>query len=201
MKKILVSQRVDLYVDRNETRDALDQRLPLLLAECKLQAIPVPNLLVFGKLKSETLKEWIKSMDADGIILSGGNDIDSCPERDTTESILLDWAAKEKKPLLGICRGMQMMGVSAGAGLVSVDGHVRAHHILKGEITGQVNSFHNQILDDCPEGYRITARSEDDGIEAIVHERLPWEGWMWHPEREDPFSKRDVELIKKRFNE
>ncbi|TVQ64922.1 MAG: gamma-glutamyl-gamma-aminobutyrate hydrolase [Balneolaceae bacterium] len=193
MKKVLVSQRVDYYPDRDEIRDALDQQLSLFLLECKLLPIPVPNLLIFGKEKRQALIRWMDAADAAGVVLSGGNDIDSCPERDATERVLLEWAEREKLPLLGICRGMQMMGVAAGSHLISAEGHVRTTHQLKGEISGSANSYHNQILESLPSGYRVTALSEDESLEAIAHTKLPWEGWMWHPERESPFHQRDLE--------
>ena len=39
--------------------------------------------------------------------------------------------------------------------------------------------------------YEILAESEDGIIEAISHKKLPWEGWMWHPEREEQFVTND----------
>ena len=47
----------------------------------------------------------------------------------------------------------------------------------------------------CPQGYRVLARSADGGIEAIQHDHLPWEGWMWHPERETPFRAADGQRL------
>ena len=39
----------------------------------------------------------------------------------------------------------------------------------------------------------LLAQSEDGNIEAMIHKELPWEGWMWHPEREEIFTKIDHE--------
>lgn len=199
MKKVLVSQRVDDYPDRNERRDALDQRLILWLMESKLLPVPVPNLLIFGRNRSESLIEWIREIGAEGVILSGGNDINNCVERDATESELLEFARKNNKPLLGICRGMQMMAVSSGVELIEISGHVRTTHQLNGEITGEANSYHNLALKECPVEYRVTATAKDGSIEAIAHNKLNWEGWMWHPEREEKFLERDKKRIKKMF--
>ncbi len=199
MRKVAVSQRVDDYPDRGERRDALDQRLALWLMEVKCIPIPVPNLIIFGRNRHENLREWIDATGVEGVVLSGGNDIASCPERDATETVLLDYAREKNLPLLGICRGMQMMAVAAGTELIQVEGHVRVEHNLSGEITGKANSYHNEAVKSCPEGYRITATSEDGTIEAIAHNKLPWEGWMWHPEREDVFMDRDREKAKKLF--
>jgi putative glutamine amidotransferase len=76
---------------------------------------------------------------------------------------------------------------------------VRTRHRLSGEITGEANSYHGFSLASCPEGFEVLAQSEDGEIEAIRHQSLPWEGWMWHPEREALFSARDVQRIKALF--
>ena len=130
--------------------------------------------------------------------ISGGNDIGEFPDRDIVEDWLLDHAEKNKLPALGICRGMQMMAVRYGAKLDLVDGHVGTHHYLTGVIKGRVNSYHNQGFRTSPK-FRSLAWSEDGNIEAIGHEFLPWEGWMWHPERELIFSPRDIERLKALF--
>ena len=60
----------------------------------------------------------------DGFIFSGGNDIGEMDLRDKSEHTL-NYAEKNKMPVLGICRGMQLMAVWAGADLIKVQGHVR----------------------------------------------------------------------------
>ena len=102
--------------------------------------------------------------------------------------------------MLGLCRGMQMMGTWGGASLRSKDGHVRARHTLVGDITGEVNSYHHHVLGDCPTGFEVTARSEDCEIEAFRHRSWPWEGWMWHPEREETFHARDIQRLIRLFS-
>jgi putative glutamine amidotransferase len=61
-----------------------------------------------------------------------------------------------------------------------------------GDRSDEVNSYHNFSLAHCPPGFVVTARAEDKTIEAIRHTILPWEGWMWHPEREPQFNTTDV---------
>jgi N5-(cytidine 5'-diphosphoramidyl)-L-glutamine hydrolase len=102
-------------------------------------------------------------------------------------------------PALGICRGMQMMAVWSGVKLSPVTGHVRTRHSLRGEVSGDVNSFHNLALSDCPPDFVVIARSEDGSIEAIRHTSLLWEGWMWHPEREETFASQDIRRLKMLF--
>jgi len=100
---------------------------------------------------------------------------------------------------LGVCRGMQMMANWAGSSLHKVNGHVSTKHVLSGMITGDANSHHEFSVTKCPDGFGVIAQSEDGEIEAMRHEFLPWEGWMWHPEREKIFSHRDVRRLKTLF--
>ncbi|WP_282045452.1 gamma-glutamyl-gamma-aminobutyrate hydrolase family protein [Roseibium album] len=200
MKKVVVSQRVDHVPGRNETRDALDQRLAALLSVVGCVPIPVPNCLskvsVAGNADSSDLESWMSLVEPQGVVLSGGNNIGFCEERDSTERFLLDFAMRKQLPAIGICRGMQMMGHWAGTSLRHVEEHVRTRHKISGEIKGIVNSYHDYSLADCPKGFRVLARSDDDEIEAIGHQFLSWEGWMWHPERDEQFAEQDVNRLR-----
>ncbi len=204
MKVVSVSQRIDVFPDRNEQRDALDQRLIQFLLGAGCVPVPIPNGLyretTDSLLNRDAFDIWVERIKPQAVLLSGGNDIATCRERDLTEGWLLDHAEEHTLPALGLCRGMQMMGVWAGAELKMVTGHVRTRHILVGEIAGEVNSYHNQTLVECPPGFTLLARSEDGEIEAIRHRSLPWEGWMWHPERETNFCARDVQRLKTLFD-
>ena len=146
------------------------------------------------------LERFIQEVDPVGVVLSGGNDIGSCEDRDITEQFLLRYALKHQLPALGLCRGMQMMGVFSGVELTGVSGHVRTRHQLVGEIKRDVNSYHNLGLSGCPDGFRVLATAEDGGIEAIRSGTLNWEGWMWHPERENPFNFADIKQFQKLFS-
>ena len=167
MKVVAVSQRVDDYPDRNERRDVLDQRLIEFLLAAGYLPIPVPNSLFAERDGGETFEQWITQNAPQAIVLSGGNDVGSCRSRDFTENSLLDYAEHNLVPVMGICRGMQVIGVRAGVELRTVAGHVRTRHTLSGE------------------------------IEAIRHQTLPWEGWMWHPEREPTFAVDDIARLRK----
>lgn len=201
MKVVAVSQRVDYHTERNETRDALDQRLITFLAVAGFIPVPVPNGLYEAFSEDEALGSWLTAVKPQAFVISGGNDVGQCRERDLTEGWLLEYASQYQMPLLGICRGMQMMAHWAGVGLCSVQGHVKTRHRLTGEIAGEVNSYHAFSLAKCPVSFDVIARSEDGEIEAIRHQSLPWEGWMWHPEREENFAVIDVQRIKALFGE
>ena len=207
--KVGISQRVDRISSHAESRDCLDQRLIDWVTASDLLAVPIPNGLVNFSLAESlplTLDCWLDEINIDAVLLSGGNDVGEVKFRDDTERHLLLWASKHRKPVLGICRGMQMMAVCAGGSLVEVENHVRQRHQLIpkndncGPLPRSVNSFHNYALEKCPEGYEILAESGDSCIEAIKHEKYYWEGWMWHPEREVPYNPVDRIRLQKIVN-
>ena len=193
MKIVAVSQRADSHADRREQRDALDQRLCEWLLQAGYLPVPVPNQL------NAQLDAWLAAVKPHALLLSGGNDIGEAPARDDTERRLLDHAQARSTPVLGLCRGMQMMSVWSGTQLVPCEGHVRVRHNVRGGINQNVNSYHNFALAACPSGFTVTARSEDGVIEAIRHTTLAWEAWMWHPEREPEFDQRDLQRVRDLF--
>ena len=203
MIKVIVTQRLDYIEGYKETRDAIDQKLSQWLIQAGLLPVPVSNKLVViyrdkdaQENKQPMLQSWLSAINPNALLLSGGNDIGSVPLRDLTENYLLSWAEKNRLPVLGICRGMQMIGVWGGGQLIQQEGHVGTRHKLqvngmKDEWSVSVNSFHNHALIKCPNQFITLASSEEGSLEAMKHEELPWEAWMWHPEREEDFSVAD----------
>lgn len=204
MKLVAVSQRIEIKLERSETRDVLDQNLIRFLSIAGFLGIPIPNTLVSESLEGDKpefqLAQLLKTLNPSAVVLSGGNDIGEYPERDLTETILLDYAETQKLPLLGICRGMQMICHREGISTELIKGHAGTRHILTGEICKEVNSYHDYGITICPKNYKILAVSDDSRIEAISNNLLPWEGWMWHPERENPFEKTDIRRVKNLFD-
>lgn len=198
---VAITQRIDRIDSRNELRDSLDQRMVQWINHIGGLSVPVPNVLVDINNPSldsrqPLLESWLQFVQPDALVLSGGNDIGEFLQRDVTERYLLSWAESKKIPVLGICRGLQMIAVWAGVNLIKVEAHAGVRHALKavtedGEWPAHVNSFHNWGLETCPQAFNVMVQSEEGVIEAIRHQALPWEGWMWHPEREAPFNQID----------
>jgi putative glutamine amidotransferase len=135
----------------------------------------------------------------------------------STFDIKLYRAARElNMPILGICLGMQLMGIAEGVALIqdipqdevfhdgsagnpaehtiTLEPGSRLFSLLGKEIS--VSSSHHQALEETPPGYTVTARSRDGLIEAIESADRRALGVQWHPER-DTTGDRIVESVMK----
>lgn len=198
-KRIVISQRNDQIAGRNECRDALDVQWAILLESLEILPIVMPS----GIYKVDS---YLTELNIDGFILSGGNDIGSSPFRDSVEERIISFAKNRNLPVLGVCRGMQFLNHIESGTLVRCEGHVSTTHLLHGDWArnnnvSKVNSYHDQAITakTLSPSFRVLAETEDHVIEAFEHREYPWLGIMWHPEREEPFSKPDLELIKQHF--
>jgi N5-(cytidine 5'-diphosphoramidyl)-L-glutamine hydrolase len=205
MKRIGISQRVELVTSHSERRDCLDQRWAVLLELLGLQIVPIPNHLA-------EVSTWIDVMALDGFILSGGNDLAHlpgasrvAPERDRTETDVLEYAEYHELPVLGVCRGLQMMNLHLGGRLTPVAGHVATRHSVTPQAEEglfssyfDVNSFHDWGIhaDGLADSLVAGVHCNDGTVEAAYHRSLPWASVMWHPERETPFVEADLDLIR-----
>ena len=152
-----------------------------------------------------------------GLILCGGGDLDpACfgqPDqgsrdvdrrRDEVELALVARFLEANRPILGICRGMQVLNVALGGDLIQdLPAPLRAGHTSDGQgdllhpvifspgtVLAQlyprpclVNSAHHQAVSRLGRGLRPAALSEDGCVEGLVHASLPLWGVQWHPER------------------
>ncbi|MBQ7968276.1 MAG: gamma-glutamyl-gamma-aminobutyrate hydrolase family protein [Clostridia bacterium] len=171
----------------------------------------VPYIIPISRDVS-VIKECVDSLD--GILFSGGTNIDPLKygesvdekcghiefERDIFELTLCKYATETNKSILGICRGCQLITVSAGGTLYqhieqhsqSTDRYIPSHtveimkdsflyNILKTEKI-DVNSFHHQSVKTTGE-LKVAAKCEDV-IEAVYHPSQKFHlGIQWHPER------------------
>lgn len=156
--------------------------------------------------------------DLDGLLIGGGVDvaarlygIDTTdewpydPDRDALELRALDWAQQAGKPVLGICRGAQLMNVHRGGTLildlktalperrnprsilpckwVEIETGSGLHAIMRRRRT-LINALHHQAVDKLGEGFRVTAREPGSGIVQGIElpGPVPWFGVQWHPE-------------------
>ncbi|MCI7730868.1 gamma-glutamyl-gamma-aminobutyrate hydrolase family protein [Enorma burkinafasonensis] len=173
---------------------------------------------------------------ADGLMLTGGSDIDPAryrdalsldadelhagertvhevtPGRDAIELYLLEGAERRGMPVLGICRGLQIMNIAHGGSLYHdlpaqhpadhgtlaithdayMDGRISHRISLEegsliartvGTAELEVNSLHHQAIRDLAPGFACTARATDGVIEAIEDPSRPYMlGVQWHPE-------------------
>lgn len=207
--RIGLTQRVEVAAERGERRDCLDQAWYAVLQAAGLAPVALPN-------RAELGVELIGALDLGGVLLTGGNDPldapqarDAAPERDALELALIAACAERDLPLLGVCRGMQMLVVAAGGALVRVDGHVGAPHALRVhersrglplEARDAVNSFHGLGVtrEGLPADLAPLASAPDGTVEAVAHRHLRQWGILWHPERA-PHDPRDRELVRAVF--
>ena len=159
----------------------------------------------------------VEEREAEMLLLPGGGDVEPWrygaentashiePGRDEEEFRLLDTFLGAGKPVLGICRGLQVINVYFGGTLVQdIPGHSQMegtdrHHLthiapsvlrtLYGEAM-EVNSAHHQAADRLGKGLTAVQWATDGVIEAVVHERYPILALQWHPERLDGAGER-----------
>ncbi|MFD7666053.1 gamma-glutamyl-gamma-aminobutyrate hydrolase family protein [Streptomyces sp. NPDC059788] len=196
MTLIGISQRSLPPNEFGERRYALDVRWFPLLHACGLTPVPLPNdpRLALHTARAAGLR---------GLLLTGGDDLAEyggpTPERDRTEQALLAWAVDRDLPVLGVCRGTQIILRSYGAELVPVDGHVATRHAIRteGGAIRTVNSYHRMAALAAPPPLLATATC-DGTVEAVRHRHARVEGIMWHPEREaepDPLDLRTLRRV------
>lgn len=191
------------YVRTLENLGALPVMIPLQMSEATLRGI-------FERL--------------DGLLLPGGEDLDPSHygaerhpqlgptdrERDRTELLLTEWALEAGMPLLGVCRGVQVMNVVCG-GTLYQDLHSQRPDLQKHDYfpptyerfrivhridiepdsalaralgaVHEVNSMHHQGIAELGAGLRPVAKAEDCLVEAVEMPHLPFAvGVQWHPE-------------------
>ena len=178
-------------------------------------------------LPAETNRDVVARMLAsvDVLLLCGGEDVDPSRyktkpsprlgevnlRRDAWEWLLLDEAVKRRLPVIGICRGCQLINVYFGGTLwqdlpserpgevkhrgthlhgVRIEGGSRLARSLGCEEM-QVNTSHHQAVRDLAPGFRAVAFAPDGVVEAIESDALPVAGVQFHPEKLFVLKGRD----------
>lgn len=202
MKKIAVTQRIVEDNSTKEIRDALDQRWSKFLHELNMLPILLPGDCDF--------KTYFSDVKIDGILFTGGNDLSIFSNspvdklRDEFESELIAFGLNNKIPMIGICRGMQVISRFFNEEVVQVNNHTGIRHKIKfindaysrSQKELEVNSFHNFGIINISDNFIIHAKSDDGVIEAIEHKENRIYAQMWHPEREKIFSEYDLAIFR-----
>lgn len=184
---------------------------------------------------SELASDLVERMD--GLLLSGGNEDvqphhfgetpilglkNVCPERDAWEFALIKAALDQGKPILGICRGIQILNVALGGTLyqslpeqfdgvgehfpvetdmcnlyhfITIEKDSLLYALYGGKL--MVNSYHNLAVKDPADCFKVVARSEEGVIECVEsteHEFVV--GVQWHPEALTDKHTHFVKLFK-----
>jgi len=147
------------------------------------------------------LLSYVEHWQLNAFILSGGGDARLSARRAANEAALLDHAEQHRLPVLGVCRGMQVLHLRSGGTLCALKGHVRSVHPVHGpDVNTRVNSWHDFGIDVVMPSWEALARAGDGSVEAMRHRYLPWLGLMWHPERDHGDSPVIWPWIAQAFN-
>ncbi len=205
---------IPLYDDEKESLWMLPHYMNMLEDS---KALPLMLPLTEDK---EVLRQYFTL--CDGILLTGGHDVSPsiynesvkqkcgkpCLIRDNMEAYLLELAIEKDKPLLGICRGLQLMNAALGGTLyqdLSSEFSKEINHTMKAPYNRvvhqvsiiantiladiavsdkiEVNSYHHQGIKDLSPKLKAMALSEDGLIEAIYYPTKKFIiGVQWHPE-------------------
>lgn len=220
--------RAIIGVSSNIKEDLLSVPLSNVRAITQFGGVPI----VLPNLEMDGIEEIASTID--GLLLTGGGDIDPTlfgeeplpglgnivPERDRFEVALIQKMLKLNKPILGICRGAQIMSIAMGGDMYQDiysqrDGSLLQHdqqapnwhgshfvEVTEGsllrKIVGvdkfKVNSYHHQALRNMPDGFIVSGVASDGVIESFESTKHTFVmGVQWHPE--SLISKNDVNSL------
>lgn len=234
MKKILLTSH------HNEDESEKVFGLPSVIVQ-DYKVVPfhaegvLPVVVPALPFSKQELQEMVAMVDM--VVLTGGHDVQTARYgeevrydtvqtytcRDEIEFGLLEAAIDQKKPVFGICRGLQVINVFFGGSL-----HQNLHHDVTGTFGHRqpkediekllhpvtiepnsflscifpknteimVNSFHNQSVKKLGSGLQISAKSADGIVEALEHELYPIYGVQWHPEKSYRVDEASQKLIR-----
>ena len=205
-KKIGITSRIVNAPNYNEERDALSHDWTIFLESLNLIPILIPNTL-------SNIDNFLANFELDGFILSGGDNIGDNLKRDKTEKYIIKFASKNRLPIFGVCRGMQVLNNFFNGKIIKSKNtkHVNEIHtvdLLESPFSNiishdqiNVNSFHQNLIKSETLGNNLipfAIDQSDNTIEGFFHKLLPIIGVMWHPERNP--TDHDKIFIQNTFN-
>lgn len=165
---------------------------------------------------------------ADVLLLMGGEDVEPRfyggpaeypgsghhePAADEAHIAVVREAVRIRKPILGICRGLQVMNVALGGTLIQDLGGHRIHGrpdpytrtplAVADALAGDVDPAapgrctHHQAIADVAAGLEVVVRAPDGVVEAVVHESAPLTGVQWHPEHPETARAQLIPLLRR----
>jgi len=200
-----ISLRITNAANYPEVRDSLSHDWIQFLDKLDLIPILIPNTI-------SNVTEFLQNTNISGVILSGGDNIGDNAFRDKTEIEIINYSISHVKPIIGICRGMQVINSFFGGKINVTDNleHVNKQHkieLREQDFFGDrksitVNSYHKNMIDRKSLGKDLIPFANsliDDTIEGFIHKELPITGVMWHPERNP--NDESYRLLQKSFVE
>lgn len=190
MKRLLITQRrqKDKY---NQDIDVIEANYIDYFTQSGFIVIPIPNSLLY--------LDYSMYREVDCIVFSGGEDFSYDDTRYQLEMELLKYAIAYSKPVLGICRGSQVLNTLYGGTLCKLTkDHGKIHEIefltdigdfSNGDKT-LVNSYHNYGIEKLGDDLDAFAFSKTSGIEAFCGTKHKVIGAMWHPERDVSMDRK-----------
>lgn len=199
--KVAITMRLAPEVRYDEPRDAISHDWIEYLQQFSVEPLLVPNAL------NDPLA-FILGCGAQRLLLTGGNSAQEGSIRDRTETALLTGALDKAIPVLGVCRGLQMINAHFGGAIcrdlathVPAESHVACAHAvhLEDGSTASVNSYHDEgvLQSGLASALIPTAWSDGGVVEAVRHPTEAVAAIQWHPERDDPSPGLNQAIIEK----
>lgn len=218
------TSRIVFAKNYDEERDALAHDWIKFAELIDTTPVPIPNNLT-------NIGDYISKTNLRAIFLTGGGDcpqsIDNCHnsidvKRNKTELKIIKFCIENHMPLIGICRGFQILNIYFGGTLTKniisheniTNSHVNSEttiQLVNGDISQSskkvltsVKCFHDDgiMTTDLSQNLISFATAEDGNlIEAFQHKDLPIIGMQWHPERDTHLSSFNKKLIIKFLKE
>lgn len=186
----------------DEKRDAIARDWSIYMQKTwsEAQWMLIPNI---GNNVSDYLKKW----EINALILSGGEDYGTDNLRDETEKEMYVFALYNNLPILGVCRGFQIICILnkielKKSDLVSSNHIATTHEVAFMGETFVVNSYHSNYVDNLNKAelfFDEVGVANDNTIEALNKQNIM--GIMWHPERENKNQDKVDKILKTFFYE